>query len=145
MKPTNYQALTNDELDKLAAEMMGPTFFNYISHLSYNDGRAVIEVQVCPTKDIFKWNPTDPDNNQVERYLFPKLKEDEWLNIETGYLGPFFGVEISRHHLIIERSAKGDVSDMLAEVEVNFKDNPNQINRTKLIACLEAWDKLEEK
>lgn len=125
--------LTNAQLDQMAAEKMGWEKYQTRSEwCKPNQGSWIM--------DFDEWHPTE-DAEQIQEYLWPKLREDEWVVIETGFIGPWFCVEISRHHLDITRSAKGDVSDMLSTHETK---DPDQINRTKVIAWLEAMEKIDE-
>jgi len=78
------------------------------------------------------WHPTNPNANQCERYLFPKLIGDKSIVIETAITDTSFIIDITLH--------KQDKAIKLAQVNSLVQD----ANRTKTIACLKAWDKLEE-
>ncbi len=115
----NYQEMTDGDLDKLAAtEIMGYLWI----HKGWNrDGEWHIDSS---------WNPTHPDSNQAERYLFPKLIEKE-LNQILVTLNPWDGFMVQ-----IGPMATGPISEQTCgDIE--------KANRAKVIACLEAWDKLK--
>jgi len=83
---TDYTTLTNEELDRMSGEaiMKGTLIERY---------RALIEGDKIKTEGkyyelhipllenensitvIKDWHPTDPDSNQAEKYLFPKVCE----------------------------------------------------------------------
>lgn len=59
--------MTNEELDKCAAEKFGITSLTFSKTVSVEPGEMIsISVPKNPV-----WNPTHPDSNQAERYLFP--------------------------------------------------------------------------
>jgi len=118
---TNYESLSDQELDRLSAIkiMRGDVFetktgdvwkFHGIQGISVND-----------------WHPTDPNSNQCERYLFPKL-------------GIFTICQYHRSRSSVFNVDIFNGDDYVAKVMTD-KD---QVNRTKTIACLMAFDKLNE-
>jgi len=113
----NYNELSNEELDKLSAENI--CGYEWIDKLHVKNGDEYIV-------DGSMWSPTSPRLNQAERYLFPKLfntaidinieqrADSFWININSGGDGKW-DIEHSCCHEGIPK-----------------------INRTKVIACLEA-------
>jgi len=73
----NYQDLTNEELDKLAAEMLGYAYGKNAS------GENCLWNQTMHGDVHFlsNWNPTHPDSNQCRQYLVPKIIEKDFLSI----------------------------------------------------------------
>ena len=122
---SNYQEMTDAELDKRSGYIVRNFVVETISGIVlYNkDSEDIL------SDHLTNWNPTHPDSNQAERYLFPKIIE-----IIHG-----FDIE----HAIPEDSAcftlvisKNDYA------QVHDCEDPDKINRTKVIACLEASEKL---
>jgi len=129
---TNFTDLTNEELDKLAAEMM--EWYADEAGVYYDKQTRKGVNFFTPNGDRFevdRWNPTHPDSNQAERYLFPKLKEYEiYMDVEFLYQ--------QVRATSIERNCP--INFILP---VKWED-PDQINRTKVIAALAAWEKINE-
>lgn len=144
---TDYQSLTNKEIDKLAAEMMGfkyseeppvsstiqrgklkagKEFASYSWPINPNGSHA--ERFLCNSMLAKEWNPTHKDSNQAERYLFPKLIERE------TYINIIYGVD--NYGLVMVTKTKQRIESV--------SDGLDQINRTKVIACLEAMEKINE-
>lgn len=110
---TNYEKMTDQELDKLAAEMCGLTLGG---SLFFKHG------------ELYDWNPTHPDSNQAERYLYEKL-------LKSGcYPSMAYNADFTHDNVIWSTK-----TETLCKIRVDQK----QINRTKVIACLEAWEKLK--
>lgn len=131
----DYHSLSDSDLDKMAAEMTdifveeAPNDYRekvsypyitiscgmpYIRHSFHSDHWK---------KD--RWNPTHPDNNQAERYLFPKLQSKHKCIFETRTYSPNrYQIEIGSYSIATT--------------------DPDQINRTKVIAALEAWRKIND-
>lgn len=78
------------------------------------------------------WNPTDPDSNQFDRYLMPKIRERLY-----GFI-----VKYGKWSTKIEVQISEDSNSFFNYSYLTM--NHNEINRMKSIACLVAWDKLEE-
>lgn len=131
---TNYTTLTNEELDRMSAELVADDKKDEtVVCLAFSGVDVLVNGEW-----IIGWHPTNPDSNQAERYLFPKLIENGFhVNVEyRGYLPAW--VNINRTNEI-----KGKIDENFIDVEENAHKS-DQINRTKTIACLMAWDKLNE-
>jgi len=114
----NYDSMTNEELDKAAADMVG------------------LEARYVSTT----WNPTDPDSNQAERYLFPKLRVEHGMTVKVTI--DDWDLQISIYKLV-----GGGQRNEFCYKQVEFKDKHDTsptINRTKVIACLKAMEKINE-
>ena len=116
---TNYSTLTNDELDRVSAERFGIDVTTNVV-----DGPLFIDGDVLK----FFWNPTHPDSNQCERYLFPPI-EDCHIGIVTQFRESCFNI-----------CMVFDGEDAVVQTTTEL----DLINRTKTISCLMALDKLEE-
>jgi len=146
---TNYQDLTNEELNKLAAEMVGwierlakdtdyGTGDQYGRHFCWAepyDGKYKYSfrffTQCLDHETMLEneyWNPTHPDSNQAERYLFPALAKVNAISCRS-MLGDF---------CVTIALIGGDMVGQCCSIT----ENEDQINRTKVIACLEAMEKL---
>jgi len=126
--PTDYSNMSDDELKQYAVE----TIMGWRSTDMIGEGPSWISgyyPHIVIHMPFDNWIPTDPDSNQIERYIFPKLIEiNEGLDIDVGF-------DSSGHNITIDSGLGKCLAD-------NFNDNLDQINRTKLIACLTSWDKL---
>lgn len=139
MKPTNFEDMSVEELNKAVAETFGNVELDAVGNRVVVFKDDCFDLDADQTFDL--WNPCGPDSNQCERHLFPKLREDEDVDIGTLLMGPWFCVEIKKRHYIAERILKRDFDDMLFETETKVHD---EINKTKVIACLKAFEKLKE-
>lgn len=128
----DYEDMTNEELDRLSADKLGISVTT-----NEENGPLFIDGDVLQ----FFWNPTHPNSNQAERYLFPKLREVQNIEIQTLLMGPWFCIEIKNRHGIDSRIIAGDHHDMLAMLET--KDLDKGMEKLKTIACLMAWEKLD--
>ena len=104
---TDYDSMSNEQLDKAAADIF----------------------KILP----YKWHPTDPESNDCELYLFPKiLEKSENIDVNLHYWAKEWFVTITMNrslgHWRVEECAK----------------DPDQINRTKVICCLKAMEKINE-
>lgn len=126
----NYNEMTNAELDRLSAEKFGivKKFKAEIISDSY-----MWPSDNTPNQVPIFWNPTHPDSNQAERFLFKRLLEDVVV-INTKYT--------EDQPLLIWIGTAIDIDDEHEEICCHTND-PDKINRTKTIACLEAWEKLQ--
>lgn len=115
---TNYHDLSNEEIDKLLAERFRDNI----------DGSRGYKREVFNGVVVDNWTPTSPDSNQIERYVLPKLRLRA-LNIHLYYSGGFC-IDIYRHT---------DGINYIAKLGTQEDD---QINRTKGICALMAWDKI---
>lgn len=115
---SDYHSMTNEELDRAAGEMLDGIYLGF-------DG----------------WHPTSPASNQAERYLFPKLIE-KGLKIRMFFQLDDFSAEIEQ---LQEVENGPDYWDEWVTIGYGRKHNPDQINRTKVIAWLKAMEKLDEK
>lgn len=132
----DYSKLDDEELDRLAGErFIGHRYENEFGNGYYWDGVKPFHVKHDLSETLPKnhlvWNPTHPDSNQAERYLFSKLK----LSFDNIECVTVFQKEGS----YTEISKRGE--KILSGIQ-NTDDD--QINRTKVIACLQAMDKLNE-
>lgn len=153
---TNYEALKNDELDKLAAVVMGfkyseePPVSSTIQRGKLEAGKEfasyswpinpngnVAERFLCDSMPVKDWHPTDPDSNQCERYLFPKLLDRGDISINYS-IDSIFYIEIEQFTTIGD--GKLDIKT-LVDLETGELD---EINRAKTILCLKANDKIQE-
>lgn len=125
---SKFQDMKDEELDKLAAEM----FPEY--HLAEN-----VDGALCLWDDddciVHRWHPTHPDSNQCERWLFPKLKA-KGCRIDT------FDSNTFTFQIIIHLNMQELNSNTICKMSDTL--DPDQINRTKVIACLEAFSKLNQ-
>ena len=72
----NYSKLTDQELDKLAAETFGDEIITCEFSKQPFVRFGIYDYNIEHNEDMeVEWCPTDPDSNQVERYLFPKLRD----------------------------------------------------------------------
>ena len=125
-----YEDVTNKELDRLSANRSSVRLYKHEGSGDYYlwEGEKI-------SHD--KWQPTDRDSNQCDRYLFPKLRHlpnadaiFSSLKIEVTYpLGQGCIVEINRLHAWSRL--------------VMACDEDDEINRTKVITVLKAWDELK--
>jgi len=74
---------------------------------------------------VFIWNPTSPASNQARTHLIRALREEDWLCATTSILLEMMG-EMSSSCLLTA----------MCVLEVS--------NRDITIACLKAWDRLNE-
>ena len=123
--PTDYEAMSDGELDRLSAErFMGwhytnmqcrskPRLMGYCNETGHSSGFT----------DERPWQPTYPDSNQVERYLFPKLRE------YGACVSCFYGqkTRIKVHY----------------DGEVLFEFFEKETNKFLVISCLKFLDVLE--
>jgi len=128
----NYSELSDAELDRLSAEMVGEIKkYKRVNQLTARHsmyGYDVLEVDGVKVVEMLDWHPTDPDSNQTERYLFKNLRElGDGLWVRLGYYLNYRTEIFNSGERIVCWECKND---------------PDQINRIKVIACLEAWDKL---
>jgi len=110
---TDYSTMTDQELDKLAAEMLGIVIDK--------DGYWILKGQ---SRGL--WIPCFPSSNQAERYLFTKLTEAH-MTIHCYSLS-------SNYHMTEIRGMGFALHQDCSEA--------GQINRTKVVAFLEVWSKL---
>ena len=144
MKP-NYKDMTKAELRLVSAERFGEIIICEASHIKFvRFGIVDFDLELNENLEL-EWDPTDPNSNQVERYIFPKLmaKNKNNIEIETLLMGPWFCIEIRQRHNIPGRVMLGDHTDMLATLET--KDLDQEIEKTKLITALLASDEMEVK
>ena len=120
---TDYESMTDQELDRLSAER-----FCEIEGIFIHYGKEFNELM-----HKSKWHPTHPDSNQCERWLFPKL-HGSGLTISL-YLDDLSKTKIC-YSVLIEKYKIFSIQIECYEFD--------KINRTKVIACLMAWDKLNE-
>jgi len=126
---TNFTDLSDTEIDKLAAEMMGMHYYVWCGSESSGKCKVCGFYSTQNSEHIDKnWNPTHPDLNQAERYLFPKLRPLEI----TCTFGKAEGISID---------VWKDGVTFLEDIQC---DKDDKINRTKVIACLEALEKINE-
>ena len=111
--------MTTAELDKALAEMMG-----YEYERPYLKTYTIAKVN----GSWIKWNPTDKNSNQIVRYVFPKLFErsNVTLTIEVSFGFSESGTTINNGGIVSEC----------------FLSDPDDINKTMAIACVEAFEKI---
>jgi len=118
--------VSEQDLIKKAAEIMGKCAFSYYCEYNRN-GVTGIEVQICPTKEVFEWNPLKDANhlNMVRDKL-----------VELGFL---FNDCIGKDMVVIE------INDIKGYELCNSfndeKDAHKSINLTTLTAYVEAFEK----
>lgn len=132
----NYSEMTNAELDRLSAEIV---LNRYSAEGTYIDEDGVIYTTSSDAvSSLKKWEPTDTENTQAEQRLFPWF--DVGINVFTQHLGAKeWNVFIQKEAISTDES----FIDAVDLADVSTKDK-NKINTIKVIACLEAWDKLKE-
>ena len=156
MNNSKREAFSNQELDQMAAEKIDKT--KSCDYLISNDGGESLRMSFIykSEADIYlenekaqnpkwwegyevvqsfyykDWNPTEPDSNQCERYLFPKLREKGcWIDIT------YSSKSFNNFTIKISLPEKW-------RVKSNQGKDPDQINRTKVICFLEAMEKTNE-
>lgn len=124
----HYQDMANEELDRLAAEMMG--VFPSSNDPTYYRG---VDYGFMFIKD---WNPTHPDSNQSRKYLLPMI-----FNKVPDYLDYEVVMEMGDWHVQWSDTSE----DWEVRVDVDFEDdeNINNENRAVVICCLKTWEKLD--
>ena len=125
----DYSTMTNEELDVLTADRFGIDL--RVEHIRVlgEDRTMPIEFWYIDGKQTsMNWNPTDSESNQVERYLFPKLREKglqpTFMYGQVSNEGEFF------HRMIIWKY------DYCVCQKDFFKDE--DINRIRAITALVA-------
>lgn len=130
----NYEKLTNEELDRMSAEKFLKTKRIHKSPILENAFNVGF-IDNGVNKHILDWSPTHKDSNQAERYLFPKLIAMSFhVNIEFRKYEVFwinFNKKITR---------EVGIPNNFIDIEMNCMEL-DQINRTKTIACLYAFDR----
>lgn len=119
----DYEEMTNIELDTQAVER-----FN-IEH--WNTGTALMFNSPSQGHNV-RWQPTDPDSNQVERYLF-KILNEKLIRIFTDNEERWFEIKFVK---------MDDYYNNICDVKIHIKSPGDMVNRIKVIACLKVWDKL---
>jgi len=135
----DYNEMTDIELDRLSAER----FYGYVY---YDPFYGYVDPKDKLKGVIWKadwWKPTDSETNQVEGWIFPKLRElfkqslkaNEQIsfNLHTyldgdEYYEAWFDKE--------EKTDDAVVSGPIVQV------SGDKLNRIKLIACLQVSDKI---
>lgn len=133
---TNFADLPESELNRLGAiDIMGKHYYSEKSSGSIICKCGAYPEQYSHTETPHikaNWNPCSPDSNQVERYIFPRLIEKK-LYITIHHERPsFFNMRIWDD---LKASFERDYSHLISQQSTS---DPDQINRTKLIAALEA-------
>lgn len=126
---SDYSKMTDEELNDASAEMMGLVVVTHYIDLAEKhqmDYYQLGDEVIGPVSMHIGWCPTNQLSNQAERYLFPKLSE-KCRYVVVDYLMGFVGVR----KLVFRE-----------EMSHHYWNGLNSINRTKTIACLEAWEKL---
>jgi len=141
---SKYSEMTNEELDKATLGILGwrvepdsrrPNGFYFYD----KNGNLLTHFD--------KWNPTHPESNQCESYLFPKLRElcsqvlndNENISFQTHtYLDddPYYEVSFEKE---MEDNNSSVTTGPIVQV------SGEQMNPTKVIACLEFMEKLAER
>ena len=153
---TYYESMTDLELDRLSAiEIMGYEYSETPpvsgtkqrgkleagkEFASYswpvNPEGSIAERFLCHSMPAKDWKPTDPNSNQCERYIAMKILDKSGrITIDTYLSGMYFLIAIFENGY--------NWKQLLAEFNC-FSDDPNSINRTKVITYLMAFDKLNE-
>lgn len=154
---SKYNDLPNAEIDKLLAERIEYPYYSkwcivkddlvfqdfndeesakmFMARMKKVKNKFYVDTIIELRKFYWGFSPTHPDSNQIERFIFPKLRK--LLNpiaIKVIYLTEDqIEVIIQEKYLnhnwrVYKATDKGD----------------KFFNRTKAIACLEAMDKLKE-
>ena len=124
----NYSEMSNTELDNLAAEMIlkwtrGGANAKGVFWWRTETGNPKLPIDgIMLSND---WKPTHPDSNQADVYLFPKFYGLIW-RVHECKSSQGFRVTIKNH-------SKGILVDVIDK----------SLNRCRVIACLEAWDKIK--
>ena len=120
---TNFIDLTDEELDKLAAEMI----MGGVSTV-FNDPGLFISVNGI----MIKWNPTHPESNQARQNLKKALlKKCSKISIEVTYY--------SNHTTIaVGHDDEPEIIFWYSFDDVDGKEE----NRYFVITALEAWEKI---
>ena len=114
----NLEALKNEEVDKIAAEMMGEVY--------QVNGVSMLKMEGHRTISLAEFNPTQ-DAEQIQRYLFPKL-HDKGFRYSVWWPNGHFENQWTHKTL---------------GTFISSCDDPDQINRTKTICWIKAMDMLE--
>lgn len=83
-----------------------------------------------------KWSPTSSDNNQVETYLFPKILKLLKPQSKGLYVESYLSANGTHNTVVWDRPIDGEILAQSTGVD--------NINKTKVIACLKARDMLRE-
>ena len=132
----SYEEMTDDELDRLAAETFLDIRKALLTRCRYyvsNKGAATA---------INNFNPTDPDSNQIERYVFPKLRQLCDIQIEYDY-SPSTKNVCWRFEICKKDCNYHDWS-WFRWLDRGLCEN-YELNRAILICALKAMDKLPKK
>ncbi len=142
-----YEKMTNEELDELTVKRFGIPYQFYTTDDGIQQKKKNISVDLnLDGRYESGWNPSSADSNQCERHLFPKFDDDIIIICQhnCGINSDEFNAFIQKNPPIIEEHPEindvhyGDAIDL---ADISTKD-PGQINRTKVIACLMSWEKL---
>lgn len=139
---TDYSKLTDPEIDKLAAEMMGLELVEFKSADGNDcewwwvdkDGGCVFSKKY--------WTPTK-NAQQIQEYLFPKIHEKD-CDIKIHDAQELYAIQVIRfkevnneyRNITIVHNEISELSD-----GINWG---KKINRTTVICCLIAMDKLKK-
>ena len=146
----NYSTMSDDELDQLSIDKFGWEIRIYLNnkwHEVYDSDNKLVWSGICynqastQIKPHQYWSPTHSDSNQAERYLFPKIFDKDITKRSTNIM---ITCETFKTDFIVRVQKFVGFSLPLKNLANIRCDNPDQINRTKTIACFQAFDKLNE-
>jgi len=140
---TNYESMSNEELDRLSAERFYGGVFNQdennIPKVASYHGQ-----QVCIDGRWVEWRPTYRHSNQAEVYLFPKITKMESEPILEGDkyessvdIEMIYSCDEGFQIIIYDYER-----DNIYRIEPHF--NQKQLNRSKVLVCLIALDYIEK-
>lgn len=123
----DYSKLSNHELDLYLGEMLCPN-----ADIVVDDCQRIFMDE--EPFDYEEWEPTDPNSNQLRRYVFPKLRE---LGARVS-VAETEGGSSAALVVVVKRG-----KERLAIQRHRYFDEDE--NRFTAIACLIAWDKMADK
>jgi len=155
-----YEDMTDNELNALAAtKIMGwqKTIYN-IDRIPpftwWMDKKIKTEDHSGAIMHRKDWNPTNPDSNQIQNYIFPVLMKKYGNKIYWRISGMFEGIFVGFYKCEPWSPEKRNVTTAyewcglkpkhLIPIYENFSVTYETLNKTTLIACLRAMEKLNK-
>lgn len=118
--------MSDEELNRISAERFCDSYEKEYSVQWAHFGEKTFAVNEYDEHSFDLWNPTSPDSNQAERYLFPKVQK--YVDIRISFDDDGYQI------IVYEENGK--------KLFRNDYAKPDEINRTKVTAALMALDEL---
>lgn len=142
----DYSKLDNKELDIISGKFVRQFCTQTLHELVCYDANK--ETASISENHIHNWHPTDPDSNQVERYILPKLIEMNLYKSDNKIIVQSFDddawcVDVS----LYKETYCGDDDPFRLPDAIRgscFVQKSEDINRAKVIACLNVLQQLKE-